>query len=239
MEVTHDRDRATRYTGGKHFRDGLHTPPCLGGRSSVVVDRYRPSRTGNSQYTNTYFQGSRVMRATIAPCAERTATGPIGQIGHMSAESAAEAIMEIRRRSGLTWEELGDLFEVSRRSVHYWASGKSASARHDRVIRRMLAAVRHLDRGDRELTRALLLSVGEGMGVSIFDLLRGGRFHEAIGLVEGVPALERQSILLSSTAWEARRAQAPVLLLEAEQDRPDISAKARVVRPKQTPRRTG
>ncbi len=188
---------------------------------------------------NTYVQGSRAMWATIAPCAERTATGPIGQIGHMSAESAAEAIMEIRRRSGLTWEELGDLFEVSRRSVHHWASGKPASARHDRMIGRMLGAVRHLDRGDRELTRALLLSVDEGMGVSTFDLLRGGRFYEAIGRVEGVPARERQSILLSSTAWEARWPQAPVLLLEAEQDRPDISAKARAVRPKQTPKRAG
>ena len=188
---------------------------------------------------NTYVQGSMAMWATIAPCAERTATGPIGQIGHMSAESTAEAIMEIRRRSGLTWEELGDLFEVSRRSVHHWAKGKPASARHDRMIRRMLAAIRHIDRGDRELTRALLLSVDEGVGVSTFDLLRGGRFYEGIGRVEGVPALERQRIPLSSTAWDVRRPQAPTPLLEAAQDRPDIPAKARAVRPKRTPKRTG
>ena len=48
------------------------------------------------------------------------------------------------------------------------------------MIRRMLAAVRHLDRGERERTRVVLLTVDEGMGVSRFDLLRGGRFYEAV-----------------------------------------------------------
>ncbi len=188
---------------------------------------------------STYAQGSMAMWATIAPCAERTATGPIGQIDYMHAESAAESIMEIRCRSGLTWEELGDLFEVSRRSVHYWANGKPASARHDRRIRRMLAAIRHIDRGDRELTRALLLSVDEDVGVSTFDLLRGGRFYEGIRRVKGVPAQERQRLQLSSTAWDRHRPQASALLLEAEQDRPDMPAKGRAVRPKRTPKRTG
>ena len=108
---------------------------------------------------STYAQGSMAMWATIAPYAERTATGPIGQIDYVPAESTAEAIMEIRGRSGLIWEELGDLFEVSRRSVHHWANGKPASARHDRMIRKMLATVRHLDRGDGTRTRALLLAV--------------------------------------------------------------------------------
>lgn len=188
---------------------------------------------------NTYAQGSMAMWATIAPCAERTATGPIGQMDHMHAESTAEAIMEIRRRSGLTWEELGDLFEVSRRSVHHWANGKAVSARHDRMIRRMLAAVRYLDRGDRERTRALLLTVDEGIGVSTFDLLRGGRFYEAIGRVEGVPALEPQRIPVSEAVWDARRPQAPALLLEAEQERPDVPATARAARPKRISKRTG
>ncbi len=183
--------------------------------------------------------GSMAMSAKIALCAERTATGPIGRIGELSAESAAEAILEIRRRSGLTWEELGDLFEVSRRSVHHWANGKPMSARHDRVIRRMLSAVRHLDRGDRERNRAVLLNIDKGMGVSKFDLLREGRFAEAMGGADSVPELELQRIPLSSIARDVRQPQAPVVLLEAEQDRPEIPAKARAVRPKRTSKRTG
>ena len=64
---------------------------------------------------NTYAQGSMAIGAMVAPFSERTAAGPAGQVEHKPVESTAEAIMEIHRRSGLTWEELGDLFDVSRR----------------------------------------------------------------------------------------------------------------------------
>ena len=189
-----------------------------------------------SATANTYTQGSMAMWASISPCGERTAAGPIGQIDFVPAESTAEAIMEIRRRSGLTWEELGDLFEVSRRSVHHWANGKPVSAKHDRFIRRMLAAVRRLDQGERNRTRALFMSVDQAMGVSTFDLLREGGFDEAMRRVDTVPAAELHHTPLSNAAWETRRPPAPARLLEAEQERPVIPAKARAVRPRRTPK---
>ena len=182
----------------------------------------------------TFVQGSMAMWARLAPCAERTATDPTGKIGQVNTEPTAEVIMEIRRRSGLIWEELGELFEVSRRSVHHWASGKAMSARHDRMIRKMLAAMRNLDRGDQERTRALLLTVDECMGVSTFDLLREGRFDEAMRRVDGIPQVETQRASLSDSTWEARRPPSPLLLLEAQQERPDIPANPRVVRPRRT-----
>ena len=187
---------------------------------------------------NTYPQGSLAMWTPIAPGAERTAAGPVGQFDYMPAESTAKAIMEIRRRSGLTWEELGDLFDVSRRSVHHWANGKPVTAGHDRTIRRMLAALRHLDRGDRVGTRGLLLTVNPATGVATVDLLKDGRFDEAMGRVEGVRTTERHRTALSRAAWEARRPQTPALLLEAEQDRPEMPAKARAVRARRTARTT-
>ena len=192
-----------------------------------------------SATANTYAQGSMALGATVALCSERTTAGPTGQIEHVPAQSTAEAIMEIRRRSGLTWEELGDLFDVSRRSVHHWANGKPVTASHERMIRRMLAAVRHLDRGDQVSTRALLLTVDQAMGVSALDLLKDGRFDEAVGRVAGVPALEPHRIPLSSAARDARRPQAPALLLEAEQERPDVPARARAARARRTPTTTG
>ena len=53
---------------------------------------------------NTNSQGSLTMSMTVAPHVERTAADPAGQFDFLiaSAESTAEAIMEIRRRSGLT-----------------------------------------------------------------------------------------------------------------------------------------
>ena len=176
---------------------------------------------------------------SVPPCVERTATGPAGQSDLAPEESTGEAIMEIRRRSGLTWEELGNLFAVSRRSVHHSANGKPVAAKRDRIIRRMLAAVRSLDRGEQERTRALLLTVDQATGVSTFDLLRDGRFHEAIGRVDGTPVLEPQRTPLSNTAWEARRPPSPELFLEAEQERPVIPANARAIRPRRTSKTAG
>jgi hypothetical protein len=169
---------------------------------------------------------------------ERTATGPAGQIEHAPAGSTAEAVLEIRRRSGLTWEELGDLFDVSRRSVHHWASGKTVSARHDQMIHRVLAVIRQLDQGGQAGTRSRLLAVDGVTGVSALDLLKDGLFDEAMARVEGVRAPEHRRIPVSRKAQDMRRPQAPLLLLEAEQERPDIPSKARTVSAARTPKKT-
>ena len=188
---------------------------------------------------NTYAQGLMTMAMLVAWRSERTIADPTGQIVHVPLESTAEAIMEIRRRSGLTWEELGDLFGVSRRSIHHWANGKPVSARHDRMIRRMLTALHRLDQGDRAGTRTLLLTVDPAMGVPTLELLKDGCFDEAMGRVAGDRTPEPNRAPLSRAAQDARRPQAPALLLGAEQDRPDIPAKARIARVKRTPKTTG
>ena len=161
---------------------------------------------------------------------ERTAAGPDGQLHPAAAESTGEATMEVRRRSGLTWEQLGELFGVSRRSVHHWANGKPLAAGHERTLRRMLAAVRHLDRGSQAGTRALLLAVDPSRGASAFDLLKEGRFDEAMGRAETVRRPQRQRIPLSPAALEARRPPAAALLVGAAQDRPEFRANARGAR---------
>ena len=188
---------------------------------------------------NTYPEGRWAVWTTGAPGCSRAAAGPAAQFDYMPSESTAEAVMEIRRRSGLTWQELAELFEVSRRSVHHWANGNPVSAGRERTIRRMLAALRHLDRGDRAGTRAMLLAVDQATGVSTLDLLKAGRFEEATARVEGVRAPKPNRTPLSSAAQDARRPPAPALLLGAEQDRPDIPAKARTVRARRTPSPTG
>lgn len=210
--------------------------------TSAVGSMYRSGidATIAAMLIATTLSGSATASTYAVPrLVERTAAGPAGQIEHVPAESTAEAILEIRRRSGLTWEELGDLFDVSRRSVHHWASGKTVSAKHDQMIRRMLAAIRHLDQGSQAGTRTQLLAVDGATGVSALDLLKDGLFDEAMARVEGVRAPEHRRIPLSRKAQDARRPQAPTLLLEAEQERPDVPAKARTVRAARTPKKTG
>ena len=193
---------------------------------------------------NTYPQGSMAMWTIVAPHDERTAADPAGRfdisLWHAGpVESTGEAILEIRRRSGLTWQELGDLFDVSRRSVHHWANGKPVSAGNDRTIRRMLAAIRHLDRGNQLDTRALLLAVDPATGISALDLLQAGRFDDATARVSGAGAPALNRVPLSPAVQDARRPPAPALLLGAEQDRPEISANARTVPARRASRASG
>ena len=170
---------------------------------------------------------------------ERTASGPDGQIVPVRSESTGEAVLEIRRRSGLTWEQLGHLFNVSRRSVHHWASGKAVTPEHERMVRRMLASIRRLDQGSQVATRARLLAVDEDLGVSTLDLLKEGRFGEAGGRTDGKRSPGHRPVPISGEARDARRPPAPALLLEADQDRPEIPANGRTADAVRTPKKTG
>jgi transcriptional regulator with XRE-family HTH domain len=173
--------------------------------------------------THLYYPEPELTSATPFPLADRRAS-----------ESTAAAVLEIRRLSGLTWEELADLFDVSRRSVHHWASGKPVTTEHDQALRGVLTALRHLDRGDPAATRALLLTSDRG-GISLLDLLKAGSYEEVVVAAPRTPAA-RPVRPLSEETREARRVPAPTLLLQAEQDRPDLPAKARVARTARVPK---
>ena len=44
-------------------------------------------------------------------------------------QSTGTSIMELRRLSGLTTDQLARIFNVDRRSLHFWASGKRLNAK--------------------------------------------------------------------------------------------------------------
>lgn len=173
--------------------------------------------------------------------ADSTVSGPSGLLPARLPEdtqSSASAILEIRRRSGLTWDELAYLFDVSRRSVHHWASGKPVSASHHRQIRRMLAAIRHIDQGEAARTRDFLLAP-DASGESRLDLLSRNRFEEATARVlTGRAPVPPILTPLSESARRARRPAPPASLLDASQDRPVAPAKARVAAAVRVPRTT-
>ena len=160
---------------------------------------------------------------------ERTSSGPDGRIAQVPRQTTGQAVLEIRRRTGLTWQELSELFHVSRRSVHHWANGKPVTARHEHVICKIVDAIRHLDRGSQAATRRQLLAADDATGVSTFELLRVGHFNQAVARIAGVRTPERRRIPLAQTARDARRPPAPTLLLEASHERPEVPAKARTV----------
>jgi hypothetical protein len=92
-----------------------------------------------------------------------------------------DAIFELRRLSGLTWEELATLLSVTRRSLHLWANGGPINSPNEKHVRDLLIAMRELDRGTARENRGLLLAPLRDGG-AVGDLLRGRHFEEAIAL---------------------------------------------------------
>lgn len=80
-----------------------------------------------------------------------------GSIIFAPTETTADLVREVKDNSGLTWEELGRIFGVSRRAVHNWANGGKANAFNSRRIRRVHALIHDLSRGNEINTREALL----------------------------------------------------------------------------------
>ena len=138
-------------------------------------------------------------------------------------ETTAEAILEIRRRGGLKWKEIGNLFRVSRRSVHNWANGQPTTATHEQNIRQALKIIRRLDTGSQAQNRSLLFTQNSS-GQSLFEMLQANRFKDAAELLAPSQEMRRRLLPLAPSAQAARRPPTPTKFLEAEQDPPHIPA---------------
>jgi len=134
------------------------------------------------------------------------------------AEPAGAAIAELRRLSGLTWDQLARLFDVSRRSLHFWASGKVMSARNEEHLQRLLAVMRKVDRGSASANRGVLLAPREDGSIP-FDRLAAGDYERVLDLLGYGEAHRLQAPKLSSEAMAARAPRPPGELVGALQDR--------------------
>ena len=133
-------------------------------------------------------------------------------------EATRQAVSELRRISGLTWKQLAGLFGVSRRSVHFWASGKPLNATNHQRLMRVLDVVRGADRGTARSTRAALLDARKG--TTAFELLADQRFREArVALGRRRTRLVPVLTQLSAAAQAARKPLPPDELYDAKSDR--------------------
>lgn len=131
--------------------------------------------------------------------------------------SLPEGVMELRRKSGLTWELLATIFEVDRRSVHLWASGRAMSAPNAEKLGRVLSVIRRAEGLPPPAVRTWLLSADK-QGRLPIDLLREGRFDEVV-----VPDSSFARIARPAPVDEAVRRmttpRAPEELVEARHER--------------------
>lgn len=117
-------------------------------------------------------------------------------------------IAELRRRSGLTWDQVARLFGVARRSVHFWASGKALNAANEERLGRMLAVVRYVDRGTAQATRAALMAA-QNDGVIPFDLLANDEFDDVMERLGAGPQRSMPALVPLSAAARAARMPPP------------------------------
>jgi DNA-binding transcriptional regulator YiaG len=133
-----------------------------------------------------------------------------------SPEATQKSISELRRLSGLTWEQLAKLFNVSRRSLHFWASGQPLSRFNEEQLNRLLEAIQYIDTGSANLNRSLLLKGSNG---KFFDLLVAGQYEEFKKSVGCGNAPQKPQLgSLSEDALVARRPQNPADLVDALQE---------------------
>jgi len=151
-----------------------------------------------------------------------------GLIAPLSTEpSFAADVLELRRRSGLTWELLASLFHVDRRSVHLWAAGRPMSAPNATKLARLLGVVRQASEGMMPAgVRTWLLSASAS-GPSPLDLLRDERFDD-LALPANGTGISRPGPVAKS-ARKARAPRPPDELVEARSDRVHLE-RARFIR---------
>lgn len=127
-----------------------------------------------------------------------------------------EGIAELRQRSGFTWDKLAELFGVSRRSMHYWASGESMTSDNEDHLQRCLSVLRSSDRGDAVTNRRSLLTA-DSNNTSPFDLLVRKRYGEALNAL-GTAADSLPSVRPRVKVPENRLPPPPQMLVDARDD---------------------
>jgi DNA-binding transcriptional regulator YiaG len=120
-------------------------------------------------------------------------------------------VLELRRLSGLTWDQLASVFGVDRRSVHFWAAGRPMNAANAEKLAAVLSLVRRMAVGDPRATRTLLLTPTPS-GVVPLDALRAGDL-DRIAAPAAAPAVLKRPPAISSKARTARAPQSPERLL--------------------------
>ena len=156
--------------------------------------------------------GSYTWETTTASTHDLPSAVMVGNVPRRT-EITSAGIAELRRLGGLTWEQVAELFGVSRRSVHFWASGKPMTVEHEQQLGRILDVLRGAG-GSADTVRARLLASDE----RVLQLLANGAYSaasDALGTGTSYIALGRTP--LSAAAADARRPLSPELLAASEE----------------------
>lgn len=235
MSYTERSDPGTSACGGGMggtIHTGFDSTSAFRGPPPRIQDRYDHSLSEDIDFSYAVLSGAdellqrtgRLQRSTSAlrNWTEETTPDHVAR-EHAddtpSREATRTAIHELRRLSGLTWDQLARLFEVDRRSLHHWGSGQPLSRKNEERLHRLLAVVRYIDRGAADLNRQALLQPTANNALP-FDLLVQGKDQEVkaiLGQGPGRRIIQRKPLSPEEQALH-RPAFKPVELLDARHD---------------------
>lgn len=87
---------------------------------------------------------------------------PGRDLPHLESSSPSQQISTIRAMSGLTTDQIGRLFGVSRRSIHNWINGNAMAPHHEERAAEILSIVCDLEGSTPAGRRATLLDSSDG-----------------------------------------------------------------------------
>jgi hypothetical protein len=120
-------------------------------------------------------------------------------VGEVStAETPPEILMQIKDRSGLTWDQIARAMGVNRRSVHFWLNGRDLSAEKEERLHAFASIVRTLAGDSQRQTRSRLLD--RTGGESVFDLVIAEHDSEAAKLARTRAVSTHEAMLVSSVS---------------------------------------
>jgi transcriptional regulator with XRE-family HTH domain len=102
---------------------------------------------------------------------------------HVNKEAARENLLELRRLTGFTWEELASLVGVDRRTLHNWTQGGPVRSVSQERLAELLRVMLSIDRGTAEANRIALNRPDPLLGVTGLQLLTEERFADAQALI--------------------------------------------------------
>jgi transcriptional regulator with XRE-family HTH domain len=155
----------------------------------------------------------------LCTLAKQTASDiPVSFISSDLIGTSQAAVNELRRLSGLTWEQLAKILNVSRRSLHFWASGKPLSPFNEELLRRLLGTIQYINRGSVSENRSLLLHPVRDSSIPL-DLLIAGKYEEIKQLLGAGKVSEKPKLKsLSSESIALRMPQRPEDLVDARHE---------------------
>jgi hypothetical protein len=118
---------------------------------------------------------------------------------------AADALLELRRLTGFTWDQVARMLDVTPRTPFLWTQGNPISRANEERLQRVVALLRRVDRGSPDANRAALLGARSD-GTVPFDLLVAGDFEYA----EAALTMRTSSVPVPRQALRDRRPMSPV-----------------------------